>query len=656
MGTQQSSRTARSLADDLRGRGPGQVRHLLDLRPDLLDPWPADLSQLARRAADDASVLSTLGALNTASLRVLEVYAALHEATADQVSTALGEPVDAVVADLWDRALLWGGPVFKIVRAAQQAFGAYPCGLSAASHLTPDPDAIRAAAADMDPDRLRYLVWQHPVSTVANPLTVIRGEQNVVPREVALVLRDGLFLAPASPPQVGQLPAAPVAATPWNVLAGVRYLLTDLAVAPLACNPARGVSRRALDERSAAMAAPVEEVLVWLELAATAGLVGVLEGQVHSSAEAARWLQSTPQQMWEELIAAWLLSDRPLPRCRPDDLGCVTTNSIARAAAHRQRLLQVWPAVRVTAEELQQVLQWELPRLHDAQRLAEDVQAELSMLGLMPGGFPADGLRAAAQVAVPACDNALIVQPDHTIIAGANVDHRTWALLHEIARVESWGPVVMMRIEGTLLRSAVARHGAGHILAELGRISRTPIPQSVEYLVRDAARSAPAQMARVTLVRANGEESQTLRDLGWQELAPDAFITELGIDAVRSHLGKRGVATTSVQQPVHAAPLDHRRPAQHDPDAVDRLVVHLVQPAVEAGMPPVLTPTDPARLRELLGDGRVWVEFSDGQQTLTHLVEPLEVRSGSLSAWSLTAARTLTIALSRIVAVRSADD
>lgn len=157
----------RSLADDLRTRSAGQIVRLLRLRPDLLQPWPADLGQLARRAADDASVLEAMQSLTTPEVRVLAVFASVHEAGVAQVEAALPQDADVAgsVASLWTRALLWGGPdLYRIARAAQQAFGPFPCGLAAESHVVPDEQAIREAADETPPDQLRVWVWDSPVS------------------------------------------------------------------------------------------------------------------------------------------------------------------------------------------------------------------------------------------------------------------------------------------------------------------------------------------------------------------------------------------------------------------------------------------------------------------------------------------------------------
>lgn len=160
----------------------------------------------------------------------------------------------------------------------------------------------------------------------------------------------------------------------------------------------------------------------------------------------------------------------------------------------------------------------------------------------------------------------------------------------------------------------------------------------------------------MTLIRSNAQESQALRDLGWQEVADGTFISEQPLDAVQRLLAQAGVAASSAGQPAVALPLEYVRAAPPDPEAVDRLVAHLVEATEQVGDAPALQPADPAQLREVLQARRVWLEFGDGQQTLTHLVEPLEVRSGQVTGWSLTAARTITIPLSRIAALRIADD
>ena len=129
---------ARSLADDLRGRGDDELAVLLRARPDLVNPVPADLSALATRAATTTSVVRALDRLDLATLQVLEAIAALPE-PARVADLAAGLPgltrkrVSGTVARLRELALLWGPDTeLHLVRAARQVFGEHPGGLGPA--------------------------------------------------------------------------------------------------------------------------------------------------------------------------------------------------------------------------------------------------------------------------------------------------------------------------------------------------------------------------------------------------------------------------------------------------------------------------------------------------------------------------------------------
>ena len=104
-------------------------------------------------------------------------------ARGDRCRTVAGLPeepeaVEAAIDELWSMALLWGGPTnFRIVRAAQQAFGAFPCGLAGVGQPGLDAAQVTDAAADVDPELLQRLVWVDPVHDQPHPLLVTRGEQ-----------------------------------------------------------------------------------------------------------------------------------------------------------------------------------------------------------------------------------------------------------------------------------------------------------------------------------------------------------------------------------------------------------------------------------------------------------------------------------------------
>jgi hypothetical protein len=101
--------------------------------------------------------------------------------------------------------------------------------------------------------------------------------------------------------------------------------------------------------------------------------------------------------------------------------------------------------------------------------------------------------------------------------------------------------------------------------------------------------------------------------------------------------------------------LEFPRVAAQDKRAIDRLVSRLVGSDQVDLRPPPLQPADPATLadtfRQAVTEGRsVWLEFREGDATLTHLVEPFDIRSGRVSGWSLTAGHSVSVPLSRIAA------
>lgn len=663
-------RTPRSLADDLRARTPGQISRLLWLRPDLMSPWPTDLSQLARRTAEDTSVLEAMQSLNTIELRVLEVFACLHEATADQAISGLPDEADRVrtaIERLWAMALLWGGPdIHRIARAAQQTFGPFPCGLAPASHVDPDPALVRSAAGDFDESVLRRLVWRDPVHPEAHPILTARGEQFILPREAALLLRDGAYL-PAAQPEPEHPPASvPAGHGLWGPIAGVRYVLTDLAREPLAWNPSRGVSRRTLTDRAESMSVPVDDLVVWLELAAITGLIGPTQDWVGPSSAAREWLDSEPAAMWSALIRAWLDSDRPLVACRPDDLGCLTTAGRLHCSLHRTHVLRVWPRqASLDAEGLTQTLAWQRPRMHQALERVPEFYSEAIRLGLVNATvatpalslLPDDVASAASSVPPAESRNSLIVQPDHTVIAPSWVDSRIWRLLQDIAVLESWGPMTMHRIDPIRLRGAMVGRSADELLDQMTLASKTPIPQSIDYLIRDAARGSAVRVYRATMVESAPQDADTLRDLGLTQVGEQSFVTDLPVDVVNSRLLASGLTTETPDHRPVGQPLEYPGATPlPDEHAVARIVGHLMGEDAHTDLTaPALVPARPESMAAvceaaIAGSTNLWLEYAAGGEIRTDLVEPVELRSGRLTAWSLTAGRTVALPISQIAA------
>ncbi|WP_035846451.1 helicase-associated domain-containing protein [Kitasatospora azatica] len=179
----------RTLADELRASSDQALATLLRLRPDLLNPVPTDLTQLAARLSSRASALRALERLDRFTLQVAEALAAAPDASPDTLVRDLlagparvkphpgAEPVDrkAVIAALpqalaalRERALLWGPDnALRLVIAVREALApsaASPGGTG----LGP---ALAEATLGMSPARLQQLLAGAGLPGTADPVT-----------------------------------------------------------------------------------------------------------------------------------------------------------------------------------------------------------------------------------------------------------------------------------------------------------------------------------------------------------------------------------------------------------------------------------------------------------------------------------------------------
>jgi hypothetical protein len=237
-----AARAPRSLADELRGRTDESLAALLRGRPDLAAPVPGDTASLAARASTRVSVQRAVDRLDTPTLQVLEVLAAVDDGTSlNELAQACGAPPRAVagyVTALREQALVWGGDRgLRLVRTVGEVLGPHPAGLgprladalgtrsparlaelaedlglppagdpaalldTITAHLG-DPGTLQALLAEA-PDAARQLLqrltWGPPVGTVENAAR--RARAATASSAVDWLLARGL-LAPAGPNRV----------------------------------------------------------------------------------------------------------------------------------------------------------------------------------------------------------------------------------------------------------------------------------------------------------------------------------------------------------------------------------------------------------------------------------------------------------------------
>ncbi|MFI1678923.1 helicase-associated domain-containing protein [Streptomyces sp. NPDC020607] len=174
--------TPRSLAEALRSREDGALADLLRTRPDLLNPVPNDLTQLATRAGTRASVVRALERLDRFAQQVAEVLAVAPEPASygDVRDLLAGDDGDAAVeaalpralATLHEQALVWGpDDRLRLVRTARELLAPSP------QHPSPTGlgPTVAEATAGMSPTRVQDIVAAAGLPTTHDPVSAVRS-------------------------------------------------------------------------------------------------------------------------------------------------------------------------------------------------------------------------------------------------------------------------------------------------------------------------------------------------------------------------------------------------------------------------------------------------------------------------------------------------
>jgi hypothetical protein len=353
---------ADTLADHLRALPDDRLGALIELRPDLVVPVPADLSALAARAASRLSVARALDGLDRFTLEILDALRLTLAADGTtsvaavlalaQASEPAPEPdsVRAAVDRLRAYALVYGpDSELRLVGTVDEVCPPHPAGLGRpARELSPD-----AAALVDDAARLRRTLLSAPPSAravldrlaagppvgttkpgasgsadspvgwlVAHHLLVATSETTVeLPREVGMLLRRDTGPLGALHPTPPQIPADDVrdpatvdSAGAGQAMEAVRQaeaLLEALSEEPAATLRSGGLGVRDLRRlaRSAGLDEPTAALL--LEVAYGAGLLGTTDtggtyNQFLPTAPYDTWRVQPIANRWATLARAWL--------------------------------------------------------------------------------------------------------------------------------------------------------------------------------------------------------------------------------------------------------------------------------------------------------------------------------------------------------------
>ncbi|HET6986723.1 MAG TPA: helicase-associated domain-containing protein, partial [Kribbella sp.] len=386
----------RTLAEALRAWDDAALGHLLQKRPDLAMPIPADTGQLAARATTNASAARAINRLDEFGVDLLESLSALPEPV-DLAALAAGvdQPVEVVrprVAELLDLALVWGSEDdLRPIRAVHELLGPTPAGLGPVTtrHFG-DLDKLIDEAGPDARAVLDKLTWGPPTGSVEKaerPVTiasartpverllarglVVPKDANtvVLPRQIGLHLRGGRVLAstrPVPPPLDGKKVSAAIAdrAAAGAALDLVR--LVDRALEQLGSEPppvlrTGGIGVRELRSLAGKIGAEEQPTAAVLEIAYAAGLLAAVEVGTSEmwlpTSVYDDWLELDLAHRWAQLVFAWFGGLRAIGLIGRRDSGGAT-------AAARERL------INALAPDLERLLAPEV-RVLTLQALAE---------------------------------------------------------------------------------------------------------------------------------------------------------------------------------------------------------------------------------------------------------------------------------------------
>ncbi len=227
------------------------------------------------------------------------------------------------------------------------------------------------------------------------------------------------------------------------------------------------------------------------------------------------------------------------------------------------------PGTALDASTVLAVLRWRTPRSVPPLAAVAAVLLEAGRLGILGAGALSDAGRAllaesaplvgpaagtpdpadALAAALPPAVDEILLQGDLTGVVPGRPSAELEDLLDRSTHVESRGGALTVRFTPESVRRALdAGATADGLLTELAAHSRGPVPQPLEYLVRDAARRHGRLRAGTasSYVRADDPsllaglaEDNRLSSLGLVRLAPTVLASQAPVrelvDALRAH-------------------------------------------------------------------------------------------------------------------------
>jgi hypothetical protein len=578
-----------SFADELRSRSENDLAALFTHRPDLLSPVPNDFSALAARANSTPSLVRALDSLNLWQYQIIEAVCAISDSfkKSELIAVTSSETTFAI-EHLWQLGLIYkDGDKYRAPTNLKLLIGDEPAGLGPIYPGKADLSKLNDVPKSSEPV-LAKLTWGPPrgqITDIKKPGVAIGWllENNILipmdshtvalPREFGIKLRGGKVhqeLSMKAPDLIGkkvaqkQIDLAAIANIS-TILRWCEELLHNLSDEPPTALRTGGIGVR--DLKRIAEHIGVDEACAGFvaELCYLGGLLVIdPDDQILPTSAFDLWLTKDPEERWYSLTVLWLESSRVAGL-----IGKASDKNIAplgpeldRAGVGliKQSTLKVLLDNQAVAPEitsLQSIVKWLNPQranndfiewnIREAEWLGITGQGALSTYGKNLITI-ADEL--GIEAALPKPVDHILIQADNSAVAPGPLTAELAAEMGTLADIESRGGATVYRFSEASIRRGLDHGKTGdQIKSFLSKISKTPMPQPLDYLIADIAkRHGRLRVGQArSYIRCEDESivSQILHDkkcehLRFRKIAPTVLISEFELSEIIGELREFG--------------------------------------------------------------------------------------------------------------------
>ena len=695
------STVAITFADELRSRSDDDLATIFKLRPDLVTPVPNDFSALAARASSTPSLVRALDSLNLWHYQIVEAACALPEPFKKSELVAVTSEETAFALDhLWQMGLLYKeGNNYRTPTNLKLLIGDEPAGLGPISVKKFDFATLKQipkAAQEV----LAKLTWGPPRGQIANikkpgnaigwllennVLVAIDSHTVALPREIAIKLRGGKIhremlsnAANLKGKKVDQKQVDLAAvANISTILRWCEELLHNLSDEPPTALRTGGLGVR--DLKRIAEHLGVDETCAGFvaELCYLGGLVVVdSDDQILPTSAFDIWLSKSAEERWFSLAVLWLDTSRAsgLIGKGGDKNIAPLGPELDRAGVSliRRTTLKVLldnPQISPEITSMQEIIKWCNPQrannefvewnLREAEWLGITGQGVISTFGL---NLLTEKEDLGIQSALPKPVDHILIQADNSAVAPGPLTPELASEMGTIADIESRGGATVYRFsEGSIRRGLDHGKTGDQIKTFLSKISKTPMPQPLEYLIADVAkRHGRLRVGSAhSYIRCEDEGlvQQILHDkkcehLRLRKIAPQVLVTEFELTEVIGELREYGYlpAAENAGGVLLSQPNLRRAKSRPKPPRIisefsapkDAIVLSAVK-TIRAGersrkVEPIVAGTSSnetlALINQYISEGKtLMISYADNNGGVSNrIIDPISISLGTLTA------------------------